>query len=85
MTRNFLEGARKERMSYTPAGLYKAWTNLDAASKVYALTVLGLIISVCYLMFTRHRRNANVRSSCPPSFSTSVHAASTPLMASSAP
>ena len=49
MTRNFLEGARKERMSYTPAGLCRAWKNLDAASKVYVLTLMGLIISVRYL------------------------------------
>lgn len=46
MTRNFLEGARKERTSYTPSGLCKIWRTLDAASKVYVLTVLGLIISV---------------------------------------
>ncbi|KAJ4325273.1 hypothetical protein N0V94_000797 [Neodidymelliopsis sp. IMI 364377] len=45
MTRNFLEGARKQRMSYTPRGLCRAWRDLDAASKVYALTFLGLIIS----------------------------------------
>lgn len=48
MTRNFLEAARKERLSFTPAGLWRAWQKLDAASKVYALTALGLIISVSY-------------------------------------
>ncbi|KAF1927138.1 uncharacterized protein M421DRAFT_182368 [Didymella exigua CBS 183.55] len=45
MTRNFLEGARKERMSFTPAGLCRAWMHLDAASKIYVLTLMGLIIS----------------------------------------
>ncbi|KZM20362.1 hypothetical protein ST47_g8523 [Ascochyta rabiei] len=45
MTRNFLEGARKQRTSYTPAGLCRAWRDLDAASKVYFLTLVGLILS----------------------------------------
>lgn len=46
MTRNFLEGARKERIQYTPTGLWKAWINLNAATKVYVLTLVGLIVSV---------------------------------------
>ncbi|KAJ4376770.1 hypothetical protein N0V86_006887 [Didymella sp. IMI 355093] len=45
MTRNFLESTRKERTSFTPAGLCRAWKKLDAASKVYVLTLMGLIIS----------------------------------------
>ncbi|KAF2995234.1 hypothetical protein E8E13_002637 [Curvularia kusanoi] len=45
MARNFLEGARKERISYTPAGLWRAWINLNAAIKVYVLTLVGLIVS----------------------------------------
>lgn len=49
MTRNFLEGARKERLNFTPSGLWRAWQRLDAASKVYVLTVMGLIISVSHL------------------------------------
>jgi hypothetical protein len=46
MTRNFLEGARKKRVSYTPRGLYEAWRDLDAARKVYLGTMIGLVISV---------------------------------------
>jgi hypothetical protein len=46
MTRNFLEGARKKRVSYTPRGLYEAWWDLDAARKVYLGTMIGLVISV---------------------------------------
>jgi hypothetical protein len=46
LSRNFLEGARKKRMSYTPRGLYEAWRDLDAARKVYFGTLVGLAISV---------------------------------------
>lgn len=46
MTRDFLEGARKKRISYTPRGLYEAWRDLDPAKKVYVGTVAGLVISV---------------------------------------
>ncbi|EOA85300.1 uncharacterized protein SETTUDRAFT_90966 [Exserohilum turcica Et28A] len=45
MTRDFLEGARKKRISYTPRGLYEAWRDLDPAKKVYVGTVAGLVIS----------------------------------------
>ncbi|EUC39131.1 hypothetical protein COCCADRAFT_31859 [Bipolaris zeicola 26-R-13] len=45
LTRNFLEGARKKRISYTPRGLYEAWRDLDAAKKVYFGTLAGLAIS----------------------------------------
>jgi hypothetical protein len=51
LTRNFLEGARRKRLSYTPRGLWDAWIELDAAKKVYVGTVLGLIISVRYNYF----------------------------------
>lgn len=46
LTRNFLEGARKKRLSYTPLGLYEAGKNLDAATKVHVATAIGLIVSV---------------------------------------
>ncbi|KAJ4402687.1 hypothetical protein N0V91_007062 [Didymella pomorum] len=62
MTRNFLEGARKERLNFTPSGLWRAWQRLDAASKVYVLTVMGLIISfvpALFLYFGSHRFHAS--------------------------
>jgi hypothetical protein len=46
MTRNFLEGARRKRISYTPLGLYEAWRDLDAAKKVYFGTLVGLVVTV---------------------------------------
>jgi hypothetical protein len=46
LTRNFLEGARRKRLTYTPRGLWEAWTDLDAAMKVYVGSVAGIIISV---------------------------------------
>jgi hypothetical protein len=46
MTRNFLEGARRKRVSYTPRGLYEEWRDLDAARKVYLGTYVGLVVSV---------------------------------------
>jgi len=45
LRRNFLEGARKKRISYTPKGLWEAWLSLDAACKVYVGTIAGLVIS----------------------------------------
>jgi hypothetical protein len=56
MTRNFLEGARKERLAFTPPGLWRAWQRLDAASKVYVLTVMGLIISVSHVKYPLCRK-----------------------------
>ncbi|KAI4618142.1 uncharacterized protein J4E87_008152 [Alternaria ethzedia] len=50
MTRNFLEGARKKRMSYTPLGLLEAWRDLDAAKKVYFGTLVGLVLSLFWTM-----------------------------------
>ena len=63
MTRNFLEGARKQRMSYKPTGLYRAWKNLDAASKVYMLTLMGLIMSVSCFSYRVYESDANFQSS----------------------
>ena len=85
MTRNFLEGARKERMSYTPKGLCRAWKNLDAASKVYVLTVLGLIISVSCFSCSFQRLDADKDSLSLPLSSTLAHAGSTPVTASLGP
>ncbi|ORY05914.1 hypothetical protein BCR34DRAFT_42185 [Clohesyomyces aquaticus] len=45
LRRNFLEGARKKRLQWTPRGLWEAWIELDAASKVYMGTVVGLVLS----------------------------------------
>lgn len=47
---NFLEGARKKRVVATPRGLYEAWFDLDATSKVYVGSLLGLILSVCHFL-----------------------------------
>ncbi|KAF2828040.1 hypothetical protein CC86DRAFT_203503 [Ophiobolus disseminans] len=46
LERNFLEGARKKRLSYTPRGLWEAWTDLDAAMKVYVGSIAGIVISI---------------------------------------
>lgn len=46
LTRNYLEGARKKRLSYTPMGLWEAWTDLDAAMKVYVGSIIGFAVSV---------------------------------------
>lgn len=53
MKQDFLAGARKKRLMYTPKGLMDAWFGLDASAKVYVGTIVGLIISVC----TYHRVN----------------------------
>ncbi|KAL5114342.1 hypothetical protein ACEQ8H_007779 [Pleosporales sp. CAS-2024a] len=45
LTRNYLEGARKKRLSYTPLGLWEAWTDLDAAMKVYVGSIAGFVLS----------------------------------------
>lgn len=59
MTRNFLDGARKKRMSYTPSGLFVAWKDLGAASQVYVLTLLGLVVTVNRLSCGCHRSFAD--------------------------
>jgi hypothetical protein len=76
LTRNFLEGARRKRISYTPRGLWEAWVDLDAAMKVYIGSILGMIISVSTngLGCTA---NLILASSFPPSCCSSARAAST--------
>lgn len=58
LTRNFLEGARKKRLSFTPRGLCEAWKDLDAAKRVYLGTIVGLIVSFlpAILLFFGSRR-----------------------------
>lgn len=46
MTRNFLEGSRKKRLSYTPRGLWEAWKAVDPAKKIYFGTIAGLVITL---------------------------------------
>jgi hypothetical protein len=46
LTRNYLEGARRKRISYTPKGLWEAWVDLDAAMKVYVGSIAGFVLSV---------------------------------------
>lgn len=46
LTRNYLEGARRRRLQYTPSGLWQAWGDLDAAKKVYVGSIAGFVISV---------------------------------------
>jgi hypothetical protein len=41
-----LEGARKKRLTYTPSGLWQAWKDLDAATKVYVGSIIGFVITV---------------------------------------
>ncbi|OAL56330.1 hypothetical protein IQ07DRAFT_4545 [Pyrenochaeta sp. DS3sAY3a] len=58
LERNFLEGSRKKRLSYTPRGLFEAWIDLGAATKVYVGTLIGLVISfvpAIILFFGSHR------------------------------
>ncbi|OCK75297.1 hypothetical protein K432DRAFT_409153 [Lepidopterella palustris CBS 459.81] len=45
LARNYIEGARKKRVTFTIKGLFEAWTRLDAAAKVYVGTLLGLVVS----------------------------------------
>ncbi|CAO2652563.1 Nn.00g008460.m01.CDS01 [Neocucurbitaria sp. VM-36] len=58
LRRNFLEGARKKRVSYTPRGLYDAWRGLDAARKVYLGTLIGWIVTLipAVILFFGSRR-----------------------------
>jgi hypothetical protein len=51
LRRDFLEGARKKRFSYTFKGLWEAWLDLDAAMKVYVGSVAGLVLSVSKIFF----------------------------------
>jgi hypothetical protein len=82
LRRNYLEGARKRRLTYTPAGLWQAWKDLDAASKVYCGTIAGFVITVSHLQ-TVTDINADKHSSSPPSCYSSARADSTEPMVSS--
>lgn len=69
LTRNFLEGARRKRISYTPRGLWEAWCSLDAAMRVYIGTLVGLVTSVSLVLLCE-TSSTNVYSlSLPLSFS----------------
>ena len=46
LQKDFLAGARKKRLSYTPRGLFEAWLALDASAKVRLGTCVGLVLSV---------------------------------------
>ncbi|KAH8731630.1 hypothetical protein GQ44DRAFT_642883 [Phaeosphaeriaceae sp. PMI808] len=58
LARNFLEGARKKRVSYTPRGLWEAWISLNAALKVYVGSIVGLVLSIflAIILFFGSRR-----------------------------
>lgn len=46
LRRNYLEGARRKRLTFTPSGLWQAWKDLDAARKVYIGSIAGFLITV---------------------------------------
>lgn len=46
LAENFLDAARKKRVSWTPKGLWEAWQATDAAEKVAIGTLVGLLVSV---------------------------------------
>jgi hypothetical protein len=81
LTRNYLEGARRKRLSYTPLGLWEAWTDLDAAMKVYVGSIAGFVISVSILYATMNG-SANQRSLYLLSYCFLDHVASMVTMAS---
>lgn len=81
LTRNYLEGARKKRLSYTPMGLWEAWTDLDAAMKVYVGSIIGFAVSVS-IAVRMATTSVNDRSWFPPLFSSLAPVASTATMAS---
>lgn len=58
LRRNYLEGARKRRLSYTPSGLWQAWKDLDAARKVYLGSIAGFLITLipAVILFFGSRR-----------------------------
>jgi hypothetical protein len=89
MQKDFLAGARKKRISYTPRGLVEAWLDLDAAAKVFWGTCIGLVISVSLLIsMLCHLPTilpTDVKSSYLPSFSSLAPDASIPVTGSSAP
>jgi hypothetical protein len=77
-----LEGARKRRLTYTPSGLWQAWKDLDAATKVYIGSVVGFMISVSRLHIATNIQADNI-SSFPPLCCSSARAASTATLVSS--
>jgi hypothetical protein len=86
MTRNFLEGARRKRISYTPLGLYEAWRDLNAAKKVYFGTLVGLVLSVCVSFKCSNVQIINCGSFCPRSCSSLARVASMiPMVSSESP
>lgn len=86
MKKDFLAGARKKRLSYTPRGLLEAWWDLDASAKVYVGTIIGLVISVRLCSWNFHLVTLLTVTSCflPLVFS-SARDASTPRMVLLAP
>jgi hypothetical protein len=82
LRRNYLEGARKRRLTYTPSGLWQAWKDLDTATKVYIGSVMGFMISVSRLHIATDI-HADNNSSFPPSCYSSARAASTVTLVSS--
>ncbi|KAF1952118.1 hypothetical protein CC80DRAFT_180269 [Byssothecium circinans] len=61
MKKDFLAGARKQRIAYTPRGLLEAWLALDAAAKVNYGTCMLLLISffpAIFLFFGSRRFHA---------------------------
>ncbi|CAI6336552.1 unnamed protein product [Periconia digitata] len=58
LQKDFLAGARKKRLTYTPRGLFEAWLDLDASAKVRVATVVGLILSFvpALILFLGSRR-----------------------------
>jgi hypothetical protein len=69
LRRDFLEGARKKRVSYTFRGLWEAWSDLDAAMKVYVGSIAGLILSVHCPLRSQPESTAHSHSSYPLSCS----------------
>ncbi|PVH99662.1 hypothetical protein DM02DRAFT_629173 [Periconia macrospinosa] len=58
LQKDFLAGARKKRLSYTPRGLFEAWLDLDASAKVRMGTCVGLVLSFvpALILFLGSRR-----------------------------
>jgi hypothetical protein len=81
LTRNYLEGARKKRLTYTPSGLWQAWKDLDAATKVYVGSIVGFVITVSQSLNALDM-NADSDSYSRPSCYSSARAASTETMVS---
>jgi hypothetical protein len=81
LRRNYLEGARKKRLTYTLSGLWQAWKDLDAAMKVYVGSIVGFVITVGQSL-NAIDMNADNDSYFRPSCYSSARAASTETMVS---